>query len=205
MNMRKILLAVALLPFVAAPALAASSPSLQQQVLCAPDPANGAAGPRKVVNTASTAATQPSYQLNSVGCAAIKNADVGFFLSQGFTQGANSFSIQAGPFTAQSTTTNSPILPAGAIITGIIVQETTGNAITGGLDIGVAGSSDATIASAFAIAANCVCALTDAAILKKVFPTSGVTGPASQQIFFNAHTNWTDTASIVVTILYSFF
>jgi hypothetical protein len=179
---------------------------VQQQVLCAPPPGNAAPGPRRVVNTSSTAATQPAYNLNSQGCALFKSADVGFFQTQGYVQGPNLFTVFGGPYTAQATASNAMPLPAGAVIQSICIQETTGNAVTGGVDIGIAGSSDATIVSAFAVAANAVSCVPPADILAAAFPVSGATtGPVAKLIYVNAHTNWTDGASIVVTILYSFF
>ena len=183
------------------PAYAAASVAVSKQQWCSPPQTSGSLA-RSVTNPQTGGGT---YSLDTHGCALMTSQDWAYFQSQGYTQGSGSFAIYAGPFTAQTTTANSPVLPANAYIEGIIIQETTGNAITGGIDIGIAGSSDATIVSAFAIGANCVCAITDAALLKKVFPTSGTTGPAAQQIFFNAHTNWTDAASINVTILYRYF
>lgn len=183
-------------------AFAASSPATSIQSWCAPGVGGAAKGPKFVTNPQTGGG---SYTLNSNGCANMAPADWAYFASQGYTQGPGVGAIYAGPFTAQTTTANSPILPANAYIEAIIVQETTGNAITGGLDVGVAGSSDQTIVAAFAVGANAVINIPSASILKHVFPTSGVTGPAAQQIFFNAHTNWSDAASINVTILYRYF
>ena len=113
------------------------------------------------------------------------------------------FSIYAGPYTAQSTTANSPVLPANAYILTFVVQETTGNAVTGGIDIGTAGSSGQQIVAAYAVGANGIVSIPQASILLFTF---GTTGPSkAQQIFFNAHTNWTDTASINVTILACYY
>jgi len=182
-------------------AFAATSVATSVQSWCAPGVGGAAKGPKYVTNPQTGGG---SYQLNSNGCANMAPADWAYFASQGYTQGPGVGAIYVGPFTAQTTATNSPVLPANAYIEAIIVQETAGNALTGGLDVGVAGSSDATIVSAAAIAANCVCAIATASILKKVFPTSGTTGPAAQQIFFNAHTGW-NSGSINVTILYRYF
>ncbi len=205
-RIRSLLFAVAAFAAAALPqsAFATASVQVSKQVLCRPESSVGTPGPSYVTNPATGGG---SYVLNNQGCALMVQGDWAYFQSQGYQAagGGSLGQIFAGPFTAQTTTANSPTLPANAYIEAIIVQEVSGNAVTGGLDIGVAGSSDATIASAFAIAANCVCALTDAALLKKVFPTSGTTGPAAQQIFFNAHTNWSDSASIYVTILYRYF
>jgi hypothetical protein len=183
-------------------AFAAASVATDAVEMCAPASSAALSGPKYVTNPATGGG---SYTLNAKGCANMVLADVAYFKSQGFTAGAGLGALYAGPFTAQSTTSNSPVLPANAVIQEIIVQETTGNAVTGGLDVGVAGSSDQTIVAAYAVGANGVIAIPSASILKRVFPTSGTTGPVSQQIFFNAHTNWTDGASINVTILYRYF
>jgi hypothetical protein len=202
-NIRALVLGAAALVWLvpAIPVMAATSPATSVLQLCSPKAVDANVGPRYVVNPATGGG---SYSLNQSGCALMQQADWGYFISQGFTAGAGAGSIYVGPYTAQTTASNSPILPANAYIEAIIIQETSGNALTGGLDIGVAGSSDATIASAFAVAANCVCAITAAAILKRVFPTSGVTGPAAQQIFFNAHTSW-NSGSINATILFRYY
>lgn len=190
---------------LSAPSLAATSPFASLQVLCAPEQAVGNAN-HLVINPTVTSpvAGNGQYTLNSQGCAAMAQSDWGYFQSQGFVSGVSGGQITVGPFTAQTTTTNSPVLPANAKIDSIVIQEISGNALTGGLDVGVAGSSDATIVSAFAVAANAVTAVPQASILKMVFPTSGVTGPVAQQIFFNAHTGW-NSGSIWVTIKWSYF
>ena len=197
----KLTAATLLLGALSSPAFAAASPYNSVKSFCRPPSSGAANGPGQVTNPNTTT----TYSLGSTGCALMNQADWGYFSSQGYTAGASKGSFAVGPFTAQSTTANSPVLPANAHIDAIIVQETSGNAVTGGLDIGVAGSSDATIVSAAAIAAKCVCSIAQAAILKAVFPTSGAAGPTAQQIFFNAHTNWTDGATIYVTVLYSYF
>lgn len=192
---------IAALSFAASvPANAAASTFSSKAQMCAPDKAGGTKGPAFVTNPN----TSVNYSLDSRGCAIMALADAQYFQTQGFTQGAGTFAIFAGPYTAQSTTANSPTLPANAIIDDIVVQETAGNALTGGLDVGVAGSSDATIVSAYAVGANGVIAVPSASILKRVFPTSGTTGPAAQQVFFNAHTSW-NSGKIYVTITYHYF
>lgn len=189
---------------IGVPAQAATSPFASLQPFCSS--VQNQRGPRYVVNpnVASPVIGNGAYNLDPNGCALMAQSDWGYFQSQGFSKGPGTGSIIVGPFTAQTTTTNSPTLPANAYIEAIVIQETAGNALTGGLDIGVAGSSDATIVSAFAVAANGVLSVPAASILKHVFPTTGVTGPVAQQIFFNAHTGW-NSGSIYVTILYRFF
>lgn len=198
---KRILLAAAAAAFALAPYAANAAASLVSDTaqMCAPSAASGAKGPRQVTNPA----TSKTYSLDSQGCAGMALADAAYFRSQGFAAGSGRGFLYAGPFTAQSTTANSPILPPNAYIEAIIIQETTGNAITGGIDIGVAGSSDATIVSAYAVGANAIVFVPSASISLHTFPSTGPS--AAQQIFFNAHTNWTDAASINVTIVYSYF
>ncbi len=77
------------------------------------------------------------------------------------------------------------ILPsAGAILRDIIVENTTSNAITGGLKFGTtSGGTD--IVSALTVGADADVHVTDAALLKKFF---GMSSP--QPIFFDAVTSW---------------
>lgn len=194
-------LALVSAPFLTLPAFAAASVAADLVEMCSPPSSGALIGPRQVVNPSSGGGT---YNLGNRGCALMALGDVAYFRSQGFTQGGGLGAIYVGPFTAQTTAANSPILPANAYIEAIIVQETAGNALTGGLDVGTAGSSDQTIVAAFAIGANAVINIPSASILKHVFPTSGTTGPAAQQIFFNAHTSW-NSGSIQVTILYRYY
>jgi hypothetical protein len=165
--------------------------------LCAPSPADTAVGPKRVVNPN----TSNAYSLNGQGCAFIPQGDVGYFLSQGYTGGQDFFTVAVTGITANTTTANSPILPAGAYIHNIIIGETAGNAVTGGVDIGTA-ASGAQIASAVTVGANALVGIADASLLKRVFGTGPA--PASQQIFFTCHTAC-NSASLNVTIMYSLF
>jgi hypothetical protein len=194
--------ALALLPFVASDkADAAASTQAAHAWLCRPAPAVGANGPARVVNTSSTATTQPAYTLNSDGCAVIASGDIGFFLSQGYYYGPNTFSLVQTGITATTTSSTSTIvLPASAVITMVVLAETAGNAITGGVDIGDSGSATA-YASAVALAANATVAVTDSA-LTRLFANSGT--PASDQILVKCHTSC-NSGSINITILYSYF
>lgn len=176
-------------------------------VLCSPPSAAAANGSRRIGGSDTGAPSTNAYTLNAQGCAWIPQQDYGWALSQGMSPGNNMFSVSFTGLAAQSTTSNSPILPAFAKIQGIIVQETSGNAVTGGLDVGIAGASDATIVSAFAVPASSILNIPSASILRQVFGLAGATTgvPSAQQIFFNAHTNWTDGAMVNATILYSLY
>lgn len=171
------------------------------QVLCAPEPVVGTAGPRRVVNTSSTSSPQPSYTLNAAGCAYIANPDVGFFLSQGFTQGPNLFALQFVINSTSSTSSTSPTLPANAYIHNIIVNETGNQSFTGGIDIGTS-AAGTQIVSALSVNSQTLVDVTDANLLKRLFVSSGT--PTSQQIFFTCHTSCAGAVGNV-SILYSLF
>lgn len=205
--MMKKLLAGALFAITAAAGLLSAPEAAHAgQVMCAA-PQSAGAQARAIGGTLSSVPSKSLYTLNADGCAAIKQQDVGFFQSQGFFPGTNYFSISAVGIGAQTTTSNSPILPAGAFINGIVIQETAGQIVTGGLDIGTAGSSSQTIVAAIACPANCLIGVPPASILLFTFgATTTTTGvPKAQQIFINAHTNWTDAAIVNVTIFYSLY
>lgn len=194
--------ALALIPAsLPLPALAAASTQTAHAYLCAPQAAGVIEGPRRVVNTSSTAATQPSYVLNAAGCAVIASGDVGFFLSQGFTYGPNTFTLIQTGITASTTSSTSTItLPASAVIQQIVLAETAGNSITGGVDIGDSGSATR-FASAVTLGANATVVVADSA-LTRVFANSGT--PASDQILVACHTAC-NSGSINITVIYSYF
>jgi hypothetical protein len=174
--------------------------------LCAPEPSVGAPGPRRVVNTSSTATTQPSYSLNGDGCALIAGADIGFFLSQGFYYGPALFSAQATALSGGASGTTAVAtnftLPAYGWITGIVVCETAGNAVTGGLDIGDAGSITK-YASAVTLGAN-ACTVVTLVANSGVNAPSGVPTADPIQIAAHAAGSW-NSASVNITILYTYF
>lgn len=96
--------------------------------------------------------------------------------------------------TAQ-TAAGSFMLPTNGVIRDIIVTNTTGNAITGGLKFG--SSSGATdIVAALAVGINGLVFVTDALLLKRFFSAS-----SAQQIFFDAVVSWA-SASVQIDILY---
>src|SRR6516225_7756502 len=131
--MLKFLLA-ALLVLAPIPAQAAASLQVTHAFICSPEVSVGTAGPRLITNTSSTAVPQPSYQTNSQGCALVASPDVGFFLSQGYTFGSNEGVQIQNAITANTTGTTSTIqVPAYGFIKYIVIEETAGNAITGGV------------------------------------------------------------------------
>lgn len=87
------------------------------------------------------------------------------------------------------------VIPARCIVDDIVVMNTNGNAITGGLKFGTtAGAAD--VCASVAVAGSSVGYITDALMLKRLFSTS-----ASQQLFFDAVTLW-NGASVDVTVVY---
>lgn len=178
---------------------AAATTQTLHAFLCAPPAAGVANGGRRVVNTSTTAAT--AYTLNAGGCALFAVADVGFFLTQGFTYGPSTFVLTQTGITATTTSSTSTItLPAYAYITAIILEETAGNAITGGVDIGDSGSATR-YASAVALGANGIVAVADSA-LTRVFANSGV--PVSDQVLVACHTSC-NSGSINISIQYTYY
>jgi hypothetical protein len=200
---RKLILAAAALALLlpqAQPAKAAASAVNDFIVLCSPEVAAANAGPRRVVNPGTSGGT---YNLNGQGCAAFStyNSDAAYFISQGFTPGPNLFSLIQTGITASTTSTTSTItLPANAVIMAVVLQESAGNAVTGGIDLGN-GTSATAYASAVALGANALVAIADSA-LTRVYPAT--TPTVAEQILVACHTSC-NSASVNITILYSFF
>lgn len=184
---------------------AAATTQTTHSYLCAPIQTAGPQA-RHVVNTASTASPQPSYNLNSAGCAVIAGADIGFFLSQGYYYGPALFSAQAtgiaGGASGTASEATNITLPAYGLIVGIVVCETAGNAITGGLSIGDSGSGTRFISgSNLAVGANACVTAADAS-LTRLYAPSGV--PTSDALLVAAATSW-NSASVNITVLYTYY
>lgn len=187
--------------------LALALPAEAGSVLCRPAGAATGSQAGTIGGSTSSVPSGTLYVLNAEGCASIAQQDVGYFKSQGWYAGPNLFSVSLVGITAQTTASNSPVLPAGAYINGIVIQETAGQAVTGGLDIGIAGSSDASIASAVTCAASCLVSVADSAILLHTIgaTTSSSGVPKPFPIYINAHTNWTSAPKVNVTVFYSLY
>jgi hypothetical protein len=192
--------ALAFAPMAPIPLFAAASLQVTHQFLCAPEVTVGTAGPRRVVNTASTASPQPSYTLNAQGCALFANPDVGFFLSQGYTVGVNEGNLQQNAITANTTSTTSTItLPAYGFIKFIALEETAGNAITGGVDIGDSGSATR-FTSATALGANA-----NVVVVPTNLNGSSSTGvPAADVILVVCHTAC-NSGSINISVIFGYY
>lgn len=195
MNIRKYLIAAgaALGLFAAMPAQAAV------QMMCAPDVSGGIQGPRRVTNTASTASPQPSYQLNAFGCALIAQADIGFFLSQGFTAGSSEGTILFTTGVATGTTDfvigN---VPANAYITEIIYSNSVAAAVTGGISIGTTANGTDVVA-AQAVGSTALTFTPNASILKQPFSLTAAT-----PLHAAAVTAWNST-NVTITVKYASF
>lgn len=182
-------LAAAALTF-AAPAHASST------WMCQGDVSGATTGSRTIGGTGSAVPSGSIYILNGQGCGLIAQGDVGYFLSQGYTQGT--------PFVTQTFTTGVlsgttsvqviPSLPAGTFIREIIVDNTTANAVTGGIDIGkTSGAAD--IVSALTCAASCLTFVADSALLLRVFSKT-----AQQAVFVTGHTSG-NSANLTLTFV----
>jgi hypothetical protein len=180
-----------------ASAFAVGSTAVQNTWMCAPNPAVNANASRAVGGTNSQVPSGTLYILNSQGCGLITSTDEGYFRSQGYTQTVNQFTLHWTSAALSLTTGQIGFyLPAGAIIEGIVVQETAGNAITGGLDIGIT-STGADIASALAVAGNSTVSVITP--LAQVFSRTAAT-----PIYFTGHTAG-NGAVIAVTLIYSYW
>jgi len=199
MNMRKLIaagLAALSLAYLVpmAPAFAAA------QVLCAPEVSGAVRAPRRVVNTASTASPQPSYNLNGAGCALIQQADLGFFLSQGYTVGPGQGTILFTTGVAAGTTDFViGTLPAKAYIQQIIFSNSVAAAVTGGVSIGTT-ANGTNIVAAQAVGASTDVATAQASILLPVPVTTGLAAP----LHMAAVTAW-NSANVTVTVIYGFY
>jgi hypothetical protein len=144
MTIRKHLIAAGL----ALAGLLSAAPSFAAtQMLCAPEQSVGAQS-RRIVVESSTASPQPAYILNGQGCALIAQADIGFFLSRGFTAGSSEGTILFTTGVATGTTDfvigN---LPANTYITEIIYSNAVAAAVTGGISIGTTANGTDVVAA----------------------------------------------------------
>lgn len=168
-------------------------------VLCQGDVSGASSGARTIGGTGSAVPSGTLYVLDSGGCGLIAQADIGYFQSQGFTQPGSLRSIvfTTGVLTG-TTAVQMPSLPAGAYIRDIFVDNSTANAVTGGIDIGTT-STGAEVVSALTCAANCLTFVADAALLKRVFSKT-----AQQALFVFGHTAG-NSANLNITLVYGYF
>lgn len=168
--------------------------------MCAPESPIGQNAPRTIGGAGSQVPSQTLYTLNGQGCAVIGQADVGYFLSQGFSAGppfGQPVLFTTGVWTG-TTSFQAGTLPPGTYVQQVIFQNSTANAVTGGIAVGTT-SGAADVVAAQACAANCLVFVTDATLLKRVFSTT-----AAQPIFVTPVTAG-NNANVTVTVVYGYF
>jgi hypothetical protein len=196
MNFRVLALAaIAALAFVAPrPADAA------QALLCQPDVSGASSGSRTVGGTLSPVPSGTVYVLNSFGCALIQQADIGYFLSQGYTQSSSESSIIFTTGVAAGTTDFViGTLPPKALIKQIVFSNAIAAAVTGGISIGTTANGTQVVA-AQAVGASTDAAVASYAIVLPVPFTTGLGGA----LHMAAVTAW-NGANVTVTVIYSFY
>jgi hypothetical protein len=187
---------LALIGLVALAGLLSLNPADASQIrVCAPIPAGAAAGPAQV--KAPTSGNL--YSTNNRGCVLIPSSDLADFQSMGYASNGElqSMVVSTGVLTS-TTSVQVASLPASAYISAIVIDNTTANAVTGGIDIGqTTGAAD--IVSAKVCAANCLTTVLDSALLLRVFSKTAV-----QPIWVTGHTAG-NSANLTLTIIYGFF
>ncbi len=162
-----------------------------QQYWCRSAAAGAAAGPGRWTAPASGT----TYSLNNAGCAFLAPADVPDGQAAGFNVRSQIFAAVANRFVAATSIT----IPGGTYIDRIIVQETSGGAITGGLKIGTT-SGGTEVMSGFVCAASCLTWAPDASISTRIF---AATTPVT--LFMGAGTNFNSGPQITVTVMYAYW
>lgn len=190
--MRKLLRA-SLLAAAAALALTAHA-NAAAQMLCSGEVTVGTLA-RSIGGVNSSVPSKAIYQLNGQGCALIQQADIGYFLSQGFSPGAdhNVITYTTGVATG---TTNFVIgtLPAGAYIQKIVWVNSVA-ASAGNLSLGsTAGGTD--IVSAVACGSSCING--DMTIAKTTFSASAATT-------LNLSSSAWNSTNVTITVVYGYF
>ncbi|HUO89145.1 MAG TPA: hypothetical protein VMU08_08220 [Rhizomicrobium sp.] len=173
------------------------------QIMCQPSATSGVEGPRTVGGTNSQVPSGTIYSFNGQGCAYIKQQDMGYFTSQGYTAGASLGSIVYSVPTTATGTTSYQIgtLPPSTYIQQIIVQNTDGsNAVTGGIKMGSTSGGTDIIGTALAVGTSSLVFETDALTLKRVFSST-----ASQALFAEAVTSWNTPTTVTITVVYGYF
>jgi len=189
--MRKLLLIALALAGI----LSLDPASASQVRVCASGNSGVALGPAQV-----KAVTSGNlYSLNGRGCAVIASSDLGDFQAMGFTSNGElqSLVVSTGVLTS-TTSVQVATLPASTFIQDILIDNTTANAVTGGIDIGkTSGAAD--IVSAKTCAANCLSHVVDSAVLLRMFSKT-----AAQPIWVTGHTDG-NSANLNITIIYGYF
>lgn len=181
---------------LACAALALAQPAhAAGQLMCQGTAPATASGPSRWVAAASGAA----YTLDNRGCAVIAQTDIGDAGASGLVQTGSQRSIIFSTGVLSGTTSVAgPNIPAGMYLREVIVDNTTANAVTGGIDIGkTSGAAD--IVSALTCAASCLTFVADSALLLRVFSKT-----VPQATFVTGHTAG-NSANLTITYVVSFF
>lgn len=192
-SLARLLIALAAMLAALVPASAAVT------VLCAPNPVDQFSA-RTIGGSTSQVPSGTLYTLNGQGCTVAKQADVGYFISQGFTPGppfGANILYTTGVLTG-TTAVQIGTLPASTYIQHIIVSNSTANAVTSGIAFGTT-SGGADIVTALTCAANCLAFTLDSALSKRVFSTT-----ATQPIWAAAVGAW-NSANVTITVVYGYF
>lgn len=161
-----------------------------QQMLCAPDAVATATGSRRVVNPN----TSNAYALNSAGCALIAQTDVGYFFTQGYTNGASEQTLLYTTGVATGTTDFViGSVPPGYYIAEIVYSNAVAAAVTGGISIGTTANGTDVVA-AQTVGSSALTFTANASILKQVFSTTVAT-----PLHAAAVTAWNST-NVTITV-----
>jgi len=186
------------LPFLFAPPKPVNA---AQSVLCSPEVPGGTVA--RTIGSNLPTSPVPSgtvYTLNGQGCAVVLQADIGYFLSQGFTAGppfGPNILFTTGVWTG-TTSFQAGVLPPGTYIQHIIMQETAGNAVTGGVKVGTT-SGGADVVAALTVSASSLAFVADSALLKRVFSAT------AQQALFITPATAGNNANVTVTVVFGYF
>lgn len=179
-------------------------------VMCAPEGVAQGANRTIGATYSNTGSVSPIpsgtlYVLNPQGCAPVLAQDVGWFLSQGYTQ-QGLFSLQFIVPVAATSTTDYVIgtLPPSTYILNVYCSNTdASHGITGGINIGTtSGGSDVVAGANFACGTSSVNFVTAANLdsTKRVFSIT-----AGQTLHANAVTSWNTPTTATITVTYGYF
>lgn len=187
--MKKLLSALLAAAVIAGAAVIAPSSAEAAQIrVCQPAGAGKAPGPARWTAPGS----RTVYNLDNDGCVLISPTDATDAAAGGLVQRGSLRTVVANALIAAG----SVQLPGGTYIDRIIIQETSGAAVTGGLKFGsTSGGTEIVTAQACGIA--CLTLLAETAITARVF-----TAPTT--VFIDAVTAWAG-ARVNVTIVYGFY
>ena len=160
-----------------------------QIAVCRGAAAGASPGPGRWV-----AASGTTYSINVTGCTLISPVDLGSALSGGFVLRSQIFSAVANALTAAGTV----VIPGGTYIDRIIIQETSGASITGGLKIGTT-SGGTQVATGLVCASSCLTWVPDVSISTRIFAST-----APQTLFIDAVSSF-NSGRVNVTVVYGFW